>query len=540
MIILGNRLKLNKLALVIALIHWGISFASDRLVFTYRLLDTTNRVSLAKAMLAWGAKLVFLALLLVMWQLIMVAFLELRSGNVRLNQYMKYTFIYLAIMLVFFILLFPGLWRMDEFGILKNAINILPHFWQGYLTSVFYIFALMLVPNPAGVVFVQVVVISLIVGYIIYKCSHVIEHRGLVYVLYVPFLLFPVIDSNFYPIRMSLYAFLELLYAFELFFIKYEKREIKKKNIWLLAVLAGIIICWRTEAIYYIILAPLTFFILFYRETSRKLKIEFMIAVVVIAGLFTSVQILGNKMDSKNDYELTSIVLPITPLVNEAYENGDQDILETIDKVLDTSLLINGYKAGESGISIYWNHTELRRNYTSEDFSDMKSAYYQLIMKYPSVFLIERLKTFIGSTGLLNETETLFEEDTQYYYVDFRETYHYKAVPFRSNMVKLLEFTDNETLHNIIYSFIPQAIFLIGICVVLLIKKKWGYFFLCGTICAKIPLIFLTAPSMLFMYYYSIYLIGAFGVGMIGVIIVDRMLKKTNQNERSGNYGRIQ
>lgn len=529
MIILKNKIKLNKVALIIAVIHWMISFASDKLVFTYNLFDFTNMTSIAKALLAWGAKLAFLILLMIIWQFVAYFIMEFRNGNNNIKKYLHDTLLYLGVMLLFFIILYPGLWRMDEFGMLKNAVNILPSFWQGYLTSVFYIFGLMLIPTPAGIVIIQIGVISLIVGYIIYKCSNIINNKWLVYVMYIPFLLFPVIDSNFYPMRMSVYAFLELLFAFELFSIKYEKREIKMKNIWILASLAGVLVCWRTESIYYIVLAPITFIVLFYKETSKKTKITFVIATVVIASALTSVQLLGNKIESGKDYEITSVVLPITPLVSKATENGEAQIIATIDKVLDIDILINGYKEGKTGIAIYWSKPELvKTGYTSEEYSNFKSAYYELIMKYPGVFLQERFVTFIGSTGILECTEKLFAEDAKDNYVDFRETYHYNTEPIlRSETIKLLEFTDNVKVHNIIYSFIPQMIILIVACFVLLIKKKWGYFLICANVCAKIPLIFLTAPSRLFMYYYSIYLIGAVLIAMMIVFIIDMKLKNT-------------
>lgn len=527
--ITGKNLKLNKVAIIIAVIHWLISFASDRLVFTYNLFDFSNMTSIAKAMLAWGAKLAFFILLIVIWQFVFYIGIACKKGNEQIKKYLRYVLIYFGIMLVFFIVLMPGLWRLDEFGILRNAVNIIPNFWQGYLTSVFYIFALMLIPNPAGILLIQIAVISLIVGYIIYKCSVILHKKWLVYFIYLPFLLFPVIDSNFYPIRMSLYAFLELLFAFELFLIKYENRTIKMKNILLLASLAAILICWRTEAIYYMFLAPVTFIVLFYKETSRKTKLQFAIATILIASALTSVQQLGNKIVSGNEYELTSVVLPITPLLNEAVENGDEEIVATIDKVFDTNILIKGYKEGKTGIAMYWGEKDLKRAYTSEDFSNLKSAYYELILKYPEVFIKERFETFVGSTGILNDTENLFVEDVKHApYTEFRETYGYKTSPaLRSELIKLLEFTDNKKLHNVIYNIVVPTIILLGTCLVLLIRRKWGYFFICANVCAKIPLIFLTAPSRLFMYYYSIYLVGAVLIGMLFIFGIDKKLQNT-------------
>lgn len=525
----GLKVQLNKLAIIIACIHWGISFVTDRLVFHYQLLDFSDTVTSVKAILAWGAKFGFLLLLVILWHGIIYSFNECKAGNKKLESYFKYTGIYFFIMLLFFVILYPGLWRLDEFGILKNATSVLPNFWQGYLTSVFYIFALMLIPNPSGVIFVQICIISLVVGYVIYRCSEQIQCKKVVFLMYLPFLLFPVIDSNFYPMRMSIYAYIELLYAFMLFDIKYTKKELQRKQIWILAITAGILVCWRTESIYYIVLAPITFIVLFWKETKRKIKLKFVLLFLLVSSMLTGVQFIGNKIESSKEYELTSIVLPITPLVYEAYVNGEDTLIDAVDKVLNTNVLINGYLEGKSGISMYWNEElDLKRDYSDSEFVEMKQAYYQLILKYPGVFMRERLDTFLSSTGILGDTQNMFEEATDANYVNFRENYQYSEPPFRSEFIKILEVTNNEVIHNIIYSFFVQTVILLFTCLILLTRRKWGYFFICATVCAKIPLIFLTSPSKLFMYYYSIYLIGAVWITMLIVYTIEN-----KRNERS-------
>lgn len=128
-------------------------------------------------------------------------------------------------MLVLLLLTWPGIWRMDEFGILTSAVQLFPHFWQNYITSVFYIFALMLFPFPAGVILVQIICISLIVARLVTLCLSAEpeqigkKKRNICYVLLlVPFLLLPVLDSNLYPMRVSVHAFLELWLLAELYF----------------------------------------------------------------------------------------------------------------------------------------------------------------------------------------------------------------------------------------------------------------------------------------------------------------------------------
>ncbi len=519
-----SKLKLNKVALIIAVVHWVISFATDRLIFNYSLFDFSDFVAIAKTEMAWGAKVVFLGLLIALWQLVFWTIEKVREKDKKVCEYLKCVAIYFLLMSAFFVILSPGLWRLDEFGILKNATYILPHFWQGYLTSVFYIFALMLIPNITGVVIVQYTVISFIVGYIVMKLKCQMTKQKWWWTLYIPFLAFPVIDSNFYPIRMSVYAFLEILLIFELILIKYENRTITKKSIWGLSILTAIVVCWRTEAIYYIVAIPVVFAVMFYKDYGKKIVLGFTLLTVTLSTVVTSVQFLGNRVDSGNEYDITAIVLPITPLAAKADEMGDNELLEQIDKVLETDILVQGYKDGRSGISLFWDTSLslVKSDYTDEEYKEFKGAYYQLIKKYPDVFFKERWNTFINSTGILSETQKLFTDET---YAEYREMYGIKNESiFRASLIKILELIDCDVLHNIIYSFVVQFLVLAIITLILLIKGKWGYGLAIGSICAKVPLIFLTAPSMLFMYYYSVYLAGTV---MIVVMIIFFIDKKT-------------
>lgn len=504
----NSTYQFNKAGLIIAMLHWLVSFFTDRSLFNYSLTDFSDTVCMIKSMLAWAAKGAFLILLIILWQLVFFIIKAIKENNQRIKEYLSCVLVYFLIMSALFSMLSPGLWRLDEFGILKNATLILPHFWQGYLTSIFYIFALMLIPSISGVVIVQYVIISFITGYIVFKLKDYLKIKKYWWTLYIPFLAFPVIDSNFYPIRMSIYAFLEVLLIFELFSIKYEKRKITTKNILLLSLLSAIIVCWRTEAIYYMAAMPIVFAILFIKDHGKKCVINFTVIMVIFSGALTSVQLLGNKATSGNEYDITSVVLPITPLVATAEQNGDSQILEKIDKVLSTDVITKGYKDGRTGISLFWDTSLglVRSDYTNEDYSEFKAAYYELIKKYPLVFLKERWNTFINSNGILSETQNLYTDDV---YAMHRETYNIKnEPPFRKSLIKLLEFIDYDTLHNIVYSFVIQLVVLVLVCIILLFKGQWGYAFLAGCICAKVPLIFLTAPSMLFMYYYSVYLAG--------------------------------
>ena len=95
----------------------------------------------------------------------------LAEGSVnKIKVIKRVAFGYFLLMLVLLLLTWPGIWRMDEFGILTSAVQLFPHFWQNYITSVFYIYALMLFPFPAGVILVQIICISLIIARLVTLC----------------------------------------------------------------------------------------------------------------------------------------------------------------------------------------------------------------------------------------------------------------------------------------------------------------------------------------------------------------------------------
>lgn len=513
-----SSVKPNKAMLIAALLHWIITFFSDRIIFVYSLTDFSSVVSSVKTAEAWGIKLVFLFFLLFLYQIIGRTVRGVLNREEKLCSYLRFAGIYFCVMFVFFLMAYPGIWRHDEFGILSQAAGFNPVFWQNYLTSVFYIFSLMLVPVPAAVVFMQIVINSLITGYILYKCREQFGRSRWVYWMYLPFLLFPVIDSNLYPMRMSVYAFLELFLLARLLFFKLEKRRFKKSDYLAFGLLGAVVCVWRSEAVYYMLWFPIVFLVLFWKETDRREKLLFSVSVICCSILLFLPQAAGNKLTAGDNYEITSLVLPIVPLIEKADEENQAELIEVVDQVLDVGIIREGARNGWNGIQIFWNNSDLiRKEYTKEEYSEFKSAYYSLIVKYPFVFLKERFDTFLHSDGLLMDSTQLFSSMENENYINFRSQYAGNGPIFeklRSRVISVLEcrsFEDYNQLtfwYGIVWNFFFPAAILVLTVFWLLFKRRFGYAFLLGSAAAKLPLIFLTAPSRLFMYYYSVYLIG--------------------------------
>ena len=66
--------------------------------------------------------------------------------------------------LVILLIVWPGIWGNDDLAVLYLARTLQPNSWQHFLTSGAFILSLMFVPMPGGVVLVQNLLISGIVG----------------------------------------------------------------------------------------------------------------------------------------------------------------------------------------------------------------------------------------------------------------------------------------------------------------------------------------------------------------------------------------
>ena len=84
-------------------------------------------------------------------------------------------------------------------------------------------------------------------------------------------------------------------------------------------------------------------------------------------------------------------------------------------------------------------------------------------------------------------------------------------------------------IYPIFWNFIPAIIFIIIACIYLLVKKKIMLSFILSYFILNSLVIFLTAPSSLFMYYFSEYLIGNV-VFVFGILYIVKKKKEKNCN----------
>ena len=147
----------------------------------------------------------------------------------------------------------------------------------------------------------------------------------------------------------------------------------------------------------------------------------------------------------------------------------------------------------------------------------MKSAYVELIMKYPEVFIKERLRMYWHSDMLIGSTLDLYNDERDMA-VGFVNNYNLTGPvnqKVRSFIVNLIETNNSPMLHNVLWHpFAPQLILLL-IMIYCLIRKKYGYSGMLFLVLARVPLVIVTAPEKYFMYYFPTYLIGLFACACV-------------------------
>lgn len=508
--------KINLKFVFIAFSHWILSFFTDKFIFQYSKVDISNLIVY---------KCIFFIILLFLWQIISYLINEYKK-NQNIQRLIKYSSIYFVIMMVFLLLTWPGIWRCDEFMILKQAITLTDNYWQGFLISKIYIFFLMLLPFPSGIIIIQNIIISFIVGYIISKFQYCFHDTKLAYFLFIPFLLLPIIDNNLYPMRTTLYAYMWLLLIVKIFFMKYSNK-IKTSDLFLISFLVLIISLLRSEGVICVILIPVIFFIWFYKQSNMKQKITVVLLsfFVFITALFVQENIM--KKYNGFRYEIYSIVVPMSALYAQADSTLQSEVLLSIENILNLPDFLTG-----AHIKI---HDDIFKKFTKNDYSEFKKAYLKLILNYPFVYFNERYFTFTRSNENIWQTTKLFDKDADYNQFNdiiMLESFQPISIQLRKKIILLIERRDiidyNIKLKyfDIFYNVVPPLILLVCIILVSLIYKNYVLTFILSFLFFHTLIVFMTAPVFLFIYYFYLYLCSYVLFSMFLIISINNYMRK--------------
>lgn len=516
-----NKAREYKVPFLFAVIHWYVTSALqiDRLFFTYT----------KESPILFIVKIVYLFVLLLGWCFGYRYISKLRERDpfyIRMFQIFK---VYFSITLVFLFILWPGTWSWDDM-ITLSRVQYYSNFdaWQHVLTGLYTDLMLQILPFPGGMIFLQNIIISLVVAYVIAKFEETFSVVRLknkyidIIVKIIPFILPPIIDYQLSGYRIGIYMYIELLFLVLLIDLNKSDKGWTCGHIILFVIVTVLVSNWRSESFVYLPLAVILIYIAKEKVIGKNVK---RICILLMAFGFLIV----NRYQSSsvgNNYQLVSTVRPAVALI-KVCDDSDSNLLETVGRVLDLDVIYDNPDVDAE--TLYWNFNLKCDGYNDSDLHMYYGALLKLSLKYPMTLIQERYSVFCRSanlTGNSNNNVTcaarLFDED--YVNMATEDTLNKNWIAnkpifkeLRKNFILILGGMNpnlgmlngiQEFARLLIWNSLIPIIVILGCWGLLLKKKQWYLFTLISFVLIRMMIIILTEPAGVFMYLLSFYLLG--------------------------------
>lgn len=507
-----------KLPIILACIQWYLCTALqwDRLFFEY---NAENSVYLF-------IKAGYLLVLLIGWCSGAYLYKEYKKKNTYVIRGVYIASIYVPILLLILLILWPGTWSWDDSMMLLTIKDYHLFPWQHIITSIYQMLLLQILPFPAGIIFLQNIFIGIIVSYILVLIENTFENFQVVanrffdtLIKLVPFLFPPVLAYQFSGYRIGLYIFLELLF-FVIMITAWKRKEIlSEKKLFIFVCLSVIVSTWRTESFIYLPVAAL--FIFMQKSESRKRSLAAIVLLFMGAWGVTTLQ--SNAMHGSENYKVMSTIRQGTELVRHANQEKDKNDLYYIDKVIDTSIVRQNTEL--DGERLYWNKQVVRNNYSSTDYHEYIHSLVNLARKYPSVLFEERTQLFFHSAIYpgwisMERSISLYNKDLGKYddkrvrdfqnknWIANKPVFLKNRAKFIAAMGRIDKDGHRTRFFKLVWNCTLPLIIIMVSWIYGILKRKWFLVICLSSLLAKLLIIILTAPAGWMMYYLSFYLIG--------------------------------
>ena len=255
---------------------------------------------------------------------------------------------------------------------------------------------------------------------------------------------------------------------------------------------------------------------------KNKWKSFFLIPVVIVIYFLCS---LPNRLWQPDDdpYVLTAVMTPLSDILATHYGDYDEKIandLEVIDEwipieeICETTVF---YGTPD----VYWDKGNVENK---KQLNDVLMASIDILLHYPKDFLNNRIEVYKRTNGfvpnIINHGDVtqwksemdIEGEDFYNYYFRFTNLGH---TDLRNAVITFLacreqgNYIKTNALYPIFYNSFWGLIGLLVLMILRFIKKDWFSACLIGTVILQVPIVFLFAPSNMFMYYMPFYLTSA-------------------------------
>lgn len=476
-------------------------------------------------------KALFIALAFLLIHGVVELIRRLRAGDKFARRWLLWTLPYLAINLVILLIVWPGCWGNDDLMVLSLARTLQPNSWQHFLTSGVFILSLMFLPLPGGVVLVQNLLVSAIVGCFAATAQDLAEKRmqhtvkpAWFAITYLPFLLPPVLMHTQQPFRTTWSTWTELFLVFMLVAMYLRGTTLNKKEICAIVVLGTLAASWRSESVYYLVAIPVMLAVLCFRKQLRPV-VWGTVTVLIACGYLLCSRYSNALLGEAWQYQRMALCYQAAALVQDADPTADETELAAIDKIFDVDFCRNNTNLHGLALRNAIMRADGENGPTGADWKACQSAIIRLAIKYPKSLLRERMGVFNNTVrqrqnGQSNQKEVfasaflLYKEaPKQPEQKEFLQENLAVEPPNRQlredfiiAMACSTDFAGG--LIDWTWWMVPPFVLLFAACVVLLLRRRWMLLFAAGSLFAKIPLVFLTAPDTYFLYYLTPFIAG--------------------------------
>lgn len=495
---------------MISLVWWALTFITDRKIFSSDPLNMsslpidTNAVVLMH-ILSKGVLL-----------LTIFGFLYFFLYGIKHKKLLIAFIVYFVIYLSILLLNYPGYFMSDDAIIFGYATRYYPVYWHNYLTSIYYMVGLSLIPASTGPIILNDIILAMVFSYIYYETDHLLSTKWK-YVIAIGGLFPFVLLSATMCFRPALYSPFFLFFFAFLVFEKRKKATLTTWKIVMLACLVSVLCFWRSEGIlliaFCIFLLPTVYGLPWKSGRFHFKKAILFLLIFVISFTFIKLpQSSGEKKYYGSDYLIISTIRPISLIIHreQTYPEAEQD-LANIDAVIDLDYI--SYETLSCS-----SYNRYNSDYNSGHFTEtgadeatqkayIKSAL-RLIWNNLDLYFAERLQLLAVTNGIYDYNPAMvmnmkpvttadflsFQADREYGYelVKGNSRWHYESA---QDVIMFLFNHGGE-------AYLPILFLALAFMLYALTQGNWFYFFAFASLIAREAVIFLTAPASFIQYSY--------------------------------------
>ena len=481
----------------------AVSFIWDRAVFTFpQKQEESYQTALTDYCIC---KILAVIVLFVLFYGLLTLIFSRDEAGCRLIEVLKCGALYLPVMIAALIIKLPaGFVTNDEYSILNDATHLIHDTWFNIMTVYYYIVSLMLIPHRYGPIFMKVIIEFFVVGVTVHRTKEYFGKRiGML--MYVLFLLYPVIAYTTSAHRLPVYFLIYLAVFVKLLYDRLEKKSIGFLQTFLILFAMAVLSQWRTEGIYLFVLAPLLMFMVYPQFRNIKNALILLGVFFALEGLLWIPQngaVSSNLDGAANDrmkpfwaYTITNMYRNGLDKEKNAADLAEVDryiSLEAIEKINEHYGDINYedvlilYEPGFAGV---------REGAGDAEFIGYSEALKRIFKNNPDVFIKTRWGAFCYSALP--------------FHITFSDFSAKGLVSFAISIVKTVSYN----------LFIPVG-FAFCACIYSLVRRKWYSFFVFGGLMSHFFIVFILAPASYFKYYFPVYILSYFYIIALAVAVI--------------------